>query len=128
MKYNGTIYRPPVEARTFLLPVTEGCTHNSCTFCNMFQNVPFRMLSASEVEESLQEARQNYSRYCDKVQRVYLVGADPFALSAKKLLERIELIKQYLPNSRVFTMYARTDNIVSKSDDELKALTMSRKT
>ena len=122
MKYNGTIYRPPVEARTFLLPITEGCTHNSCTFCNMFQNVPFRMLSTSEVEESLQEARQNYSRYCDKVQRVYLVGADPFALSAKKLLERIELIKQYLPNAGVFTMYARTDNIVSKSDDELKAL------
>ena len=29
MKYNGTIYRPPVEARTFLLPVTEDCTHNS---------------------------------------------------------------------------------------------------
>ena len=29
MKYNGTIYRPPVEARTFLLPITEGCTHNS---------------------------------------------------------------------------------------------------
>ncbi len=36
MTYNGTIYRPPVEANTFLLPITEGCTHNSCTFCNMF--------------------------------------------------------------------------------------------
>ena len=32
MKYNETIYRPPIEANTFLLPVTEGCTHNSCTF------------------------------------------------------------------------------------------------
>ena len=84
--------------------------------------------TVSAVEESLQESRQNYSRYCDTVQRVDLVGADPFALSAKKLLERIELIKQYLPNARVFTMYDRTDNIVSKSDDELKALTMSRKT
>jgi len=27
MNYNGTIYRPPVEANTFLLPITEGCTH-----------------------------------------------------------------------------------------------------
>lgn len=44
MKYNGTIYRPPVEADTFLLPITEGCTHNSCTFCNMYQDIPFRML------------------------------------------------------------------------------------
>ncbi len=31
MKYNGMIYRPPVEADTFLIPVTEGCTHNSCS-------------------------------------------------------------------------------------------------
>ena len=95
-------------------------------FSDMELNIIYTTVSA--VEESLQEARQNYSRYCDKVQRVYLVGADPFALSAKKLLERIELIKQYLPNAGGVTLYSRTDNIGSKSDDELKALTMSRKT
>ena len=122
MKYNGTIYRPPVEANTFLLPITEGCTHNSCTFCNMYQDIPFRMLSLSEVEEYLQEIKQTYGEYREKIQRVYLVGADPFALSAKRLLERIDLIKQYLPGTDVITMYARTDNIASKSDEELKTL------
>ncbi|MBP3901752.1 MAG: radical SAM protein [Blautia sp.] len=122
MKYNGTIYRPPVEANTFLLPITEGCTHNSCTFCNMYQDIPFRMLSLSEVEEYLREVKQNYGRYCERIQRVYLVGADPFALSARRLPERIELIKKYLPNTKVITMYARTDNIAAKSDEDLKAL------
>ena len=33
----------------------------------------------------------------------------------------IELIKKYLPNTKVITMYARTDNIASKSDEDLKA-------
>ncbi len=122
MTYNGTIYRPPVEAHTFLLPVTEGCSHNSCTFCNMYQDVPFRMLSLSEVEEYLREVKQNYGRYSGRIRRVYLVGADPFALSAGRLMERIALIKKYLPNAKTITMYARTDNIASKSDEELKAL------
>ena len=122
MTYNGTIYRPPVEADTFLLPITEGCTHNSCTFCNMYRDVPFRMLSLSEVEEYLQEVKQSYGRYCERIRRVYLVGADPFVLSARRLLERIELIKKYLPNTKVITMYARTDNIAAKSDEDLKAL------
>lgn len=122
MKYNGTIYRPPVEANTFLLPITEGCTHNSCTFCNMYQDITFRMLSLSEVEEYLREVKQNYGRYSERIRRVYLVGADPFALSAKRLLERIGIIKKYLPNTKVITMYARTDNIASKSDEDLKAL------
>ncbi|MBO5491121.1 MAG: radical SAM protein [Desulfovibrio sp.] len=122
MPYNGTIYRPPIEANTFLLPITEGCTHNSCTFCNMYQDIPFRMLPISEVEEYLLEVTQDYGRYYDRIRRVYLVGADPFALSAKRLLERIDLIKKHLPKVKVITMYARTDNIASKSDEDLKTL------
>lgn len=122
MNYNGTIYRPPLEADTFLLPVTEGCTHNGCAFCNMYQGIPFRMLSLSEIEEYLREVERAYGRYCGMVDRVYLVGADPFALSAERLLERIGLIRSYLPNVRTFTMYARTDNVARKSDDDLRRL------
>ena len=122
MAYNGTIYRPPVEADTFLLPVTEGCTHNSCTFCNMYRDIPFRMLPLGDVEEYLAAARGSYGRYCDRIERVYLVGADPFALSAKRLLERTDIIRRYLPKTKVITMYARTDNVARKSDAELKEL------
>ncbi len=122
MKYNGTIYRPPVEANTFLIPVTEGCTHNSCTFCNMYQNIPFRMLPLSDLEEYLKETKERYGRYAERLERVYLVGADPFALSAKNLLERVSLIKRYLPNVKVITMYARIDNISHKSNADLQML------
>ncbi len=80
------------------------------------------MLSLSEVEEYLQEVKQSYGTYCERIQRVYLVGADPFALSAGRLLERIDLIRKYLPNVNAITMYARTDNIASKSDEDLKRL------
>lgn len=122
MQYNGNVYRPPVEASTFLLPITEGCSHNSCSFCNMYQGVPFRMLPLPDVEDYLKEVKEAYGQYCDRIDRVYLVGADPFALSAKNLLERIDLIKRYLPATKVITMYARTDNIARKSDEDLKAL------
>ena len=122
MNYNGTIYRPPIEAHTMLIPVTEGCTHNKCTFCNMYQNVPFRMWTIDEVENYVAEVKSRYGRLADSIDRVYLVGADPFALSAEKLLERISLIKKYLPNVTVITMYARTDNIAHKSDEDLKRL------
>ena len=122
MNYNGNIYRPPIEAHTMLIPVTEGCTHNKCTFCNMYQDVPFRMWTLDEVENHVAEVKSRYGRLADSIDRVYLVGADPFALSAEKLLERISLIKKYLPNVAVITMYARTDNIAHKSDEDLKCL------
>ena len=122
MKYNGTIYRPPLEAYTLLLPVTEGCTHNSCAFCNMYRDVPFRTLSISYLKEYLEEVKANYGSDCGEIERVYLVGADPFALSANRLLDRIDIIRHYLPQTKVITMYARTDNVAHKSDADLKAL------
>lgn len=122
MEYNGVIYRPPVEANTILIPITEGCSHNSCTFCNMYRGVPFRAWSLNEVEEYLSNFIGVYGGYAKKIKRVYLVGADPFVISAKGLVKRVELIKKYLPNVGVVSMYARTDNIARKTDDDLRCL------
>ncbi|MBQ4490027.1 MAG: hypothetical protein II965_02125, partial [Pyramidobacter sp.] len=93
MKYNGTVYRPPLEAGTFLIPVTEGCTHNGCTFCNMYKDVPFRVWGLDEIEAFLRGQGALSASFAARIKRVYLVGADPFALSAKALLERAALIR-----------------------------------
>lgn len=114
MKYNGTIYRPPVEAETLLLPITEGCTHNSCNFCSMYLGVKFRMIPLDEVEGYLTYIKMYYGRYSQTVDRIYLVGADPFALSARNLEDRIRIIKSYLPGIKTVTMYAAVRNIKTK--------------
>ena len=122
LNYNGTIYRPPLEAYTLLLPVTEGCSHNRCKFCNMYRDVKFRMLSTAEIEAWLAEIRRVNGDYCDELDRVYLVGADPFALSASNLERVINLIRKYLPNVKVVSMYAAIRNIMSKTDAQLERL------
>lgn len=122
LNYNGTIYRPPIEAYTPLLPVTEGCSHNRCRFCNMYKDVKFSILSPDKIENWLIEIRRVNGSVCDEIDRIYLVGADPFAISAKKLEIVIELIKKYLPNIKIITMYAAIRNIMSKTDENLKSL------
>ena len=122
MEYNGTVYRPPMEAETFLIPVTEGCTHNSCRFCNMYKGVCFRMLPLADIEEFLSKTKQYNKRWMDRLERVYLVGADPFALSADKLEAVIKLVRQYCPSVQVITMYAAVRNITIKTDEDLKRL------
>jgi len=57
MYFQGAVYRPPIEANTFLLQVASGCTHNKCTFCNMFAGEQFQRIPMSILEKNLQEAQ-----------------------------------------------------------------------
>lgn len=122
MEYNGPVYRPPMEAETFLIPVTEGCTHNSCRFCNMYKDVDFRMLPLTSIEEFLSETKKQNGLFMDQLKRVYLLGADPFVLSAAKLEDIINLIRKYCPQVQIITMYAAVRNVTIKTDEELKRL------
>ncbi|MGN0362515.1 MAG: radical SAM protein [Bilifractor sp.] len=105
-----------MEAETVVVPITEGCTHNTCHFCTMFRGVPFRMLKEDEINYYMGLAAKIYGRDID---RLFLAGADPFALSADNLEKTVKIVRKYFPDVRTITMYAAVRNIVSKTDAEL---------
>ena len=98
MHFDGTIWRPPYEAASLLIQVTAGCTHHSCKFCTLYEDLPFkfRMSPPSEVEEDLAAV----SRYCQDAPwfRVFFTGANPFVLTTDKLKTLAQMVKKYCPN------------------------------
>lgn len=120
MKYDDQIYRPPKEARSLLLQVTNGCTHNKCRFCGMYRNVRFGMESLEQIESDIiEESRHPFYR---NSKRVFLLNGNPFVLKADRLIKIAELIHKYIPTVEVISMYASIKDIESKSDEELKAI------
>ena len=91
MRYKGSIYRPPSEARSYLLQVTLGCAHNRCRFCSMYREKPFRIRPVEEVIEDLHMARE-YFKYID---RVFLCDGDALCLPNDKLVYIIEEMKNF---------------------------------
>lgn len=119
MHFTGTIWRPPYEAWSALMQVTEGCTHNKCKFCTLYNGVPhFRVSPVTEIEDDLREL---YTAAPD-VTRLFLVGANPFALSAERLKQIANLSKQYLQRLDSIGCFARITDVSSKSIGELKDL------
>ena len=112
------IYRPPFEAETPLLEVTEGCTWNKCTFCSMYRGQPFRVLPEEEIREQLEEFR----RVCPGARRIFLENGDAYALGTDRLLRIGGIIRDYLPDVEIITGYASIRNIMHKSDEELRLL------
>lgn len=121
MNLTGIVYRPPYEANSFLLQVTKGCSHNRCTFCSMYPDVPFAVCPMEEVEADLEEG----ARYCPDVTRVFLEHGDAFVLSSDRLLAIAEAVHRKLAKVETIAMYASIQNIRTKTDAELRELRAS---
>ncbi len=122
MKTEGTLYRPPAEANTFLLQVTAGCTHNACRFCNMYKDKPFHLIDDDTLKFNLAEEKRIRDIYGRPHKRIFLMDGDVFSLSADKLEQKLELIRHYMPELEVISMYAAVRSIKSKSDADLQRL------
>ncbi len=137
MHYTGTIWRPPYEAGSLLLEVTAGCTWHRCKFCTLYGELPFRfrMTPPETVEADLREAQMLAHDPMGKltahlqglpepgsVRRVFLTGANPFALSFGRLRQIAELIAHYLPACETIGCFARVTDVARKTDGELEAL------
>lgn len=118
----GTLYRPPLEAKTFLLQVTAGCTHNACRFCNMYRDKSFHLIDEEILRANLEEEKRVTDVYNRPHRRIFLMDGDVFSLSANKLEEKINLIREYMPEIETLSMYAAVRSIKSKSDEDLKRL------
>lgn len=118
MRYVGDIYRPPSEAYSLLVQVTIGCSHNKCTFCNMYKAKQFKVRKPEEVLEDLAWARQHYSR----VQRIFLCDGDALCLANSKLIRILDYIKENFPECERVTTYGRATAALAKTDEELREL------
>ena len=118
MRYVGDIYRPPSEAYSLLVQVTIGCSHNKCTFCNMYKAKQFKVRKPEEVLEDLAWARSHYNR----VERIFLCDGDALCLANHKLLVILDYIMENFPECARVTTYGRATDVIRKTDEDLREL------
>ncbi|MEG0662386.1 MAG: radical SAM protein [Anaerovoracaceae bacterium] len=118
MRYEGNIYRPPSEARSYLLQVTIGCSHNKCTFCSMFKDKQFRVRAMEEVLEDLTMARKSYR----SIDKIFLCDGDALCLSTDKLLTILKKIEEDFPECERVSVYGSPEDVLRKTPEDLVRL------
>lgn len=114
----GPVFRPPSEAESFILRVTLGCSHNRCTYCNMYRSVDFRIRTMEEIRLQIDRATQ----YKDFVRRIFLADGNALVLPASQLLEILFMLKERFPKLRRVSCYAGPNDILRKTPEELQRL------
>jgi radical SAM superfamily enzyme YgiQ (UPF0313 family) len=119
--YIDPVFRPPSEAESLILPVTNGCSWNKCTYCEMY-TAPQKKFAVRDEDEILASLRGCGAQFADQVQRVFLGDGDALALSTRRLMTILTAIKTHLPRVRRISSYCLPRNLRNKTIQELQEL------
>lgn len=116
--YIEPVFRPPSEAQSLILPVTNGCSWNQCTFHRY--TAPQKKFRARDEALVLEEIRRAGEQLI--VNRVFLADGDALVLPTRRLLAILQAIREYMPEVRRVSSYCLPRNLRKKSVGELKEL------
>ncbi|HIY15748.1 MAG TPA: radical SAM protein [Candidatus Intestinimonas stercorigallinarum] len=118
MRYEGDIYRPPGEWKSYLLQATVGCSNNTCTFCNMYRDKKFRVRPMADILEDIRMAKAYYG----DVRRVFLCDGDAIVMRTNDLVTILDALYAAFPSLEKVTIYAGPRSTLTKTPEELKLL------
>ena len=125
MRYEGNIYRPPGEWKSYLLQCTVGCSHNACTFCAMYKDKRYYVRPMTDILEDIDMARAYYAHPVSgipQVRRVFLCDGDALAMETGDLLTILERLRETFPLLERVTTYAGPQSALGKTPEELRTL------
>ncbi len=130
------IIRPPSEAGSYFLPLTSGCSNNSCGFCNYY-GCQLKIRETAEIKDEI-DALALYLNHRLRVpgmpgivyaiaggwdgRRIFLQDGDALVYPYPQLKEVLEYLNRKFPGLERIASYATAQDILRLGVDELKSL------
>ena len=130
------IIRPPSEWRSYFLPLTKGCSNNTCTFCGYYgSRLRLRLLEDVQEEIDALALFMNSHFYHPAMpaivyeiarswdgKRVFLQDGDALVYPFQKLVTILERLNEKFPSLERISTYATPQDILRRDPNELKEL------
>lgn len=120
LSYIEPVFRPPSEWKSLILQVTNGCSWNKCTFCDMYtnENKKFKPKKIELIEQEIIKIAKSGI----PTRRVFLADGDAMMLPFNRLKEILQLIQLHLPQVSRVSSYCLPRNLSNKTVDQLTQL------
>jgi radical SAM superfamily enzyme YgiQ (UPF0313 family) len=130
------IIRPPSEWRSYSLPLTNGCSNNTCTFCRYYGS-KLQIRDVDDVKSEI-DALALFTQkgiqlpHVDSVvysvaqgwdgKKIFLQDGDALVYPFPKLVDVLQYLSEKLPSVERIGIYATPQDILRRNSDELKEL------
>ena len=119
INYEGSIWRPPSEARSLILQATVGCSYNACIFCVSYKQKQFHIRGSKGLDFDLAQLPSQYKK---QVRRVFLADGNALTMGMKDWSDSLKLLNEQLPNLERVSTYGYAKDVRDKSLEDLKYL------
>jgi radical SAM superfamily enzyme YgiQ (UPF0313 family) len=131
------IIRPPSEAGCYFLPLTAGCSNNSCTFCNYYYGYKLQIRDADDVKKEINAIRDyvDSGRRSPELpfiaysiadewdgRRIFLQDGDALVYPFHELEGILEYLNSKFPDLDRIACYGTPQDISRLTPDQLKIL------
>ncbi len=130
------IFRPPSEHASYFLPLTSGCSNNTCIFCS-FYGCKLQVRDIAEVKREIdamvrwvQDGARDPAlpgimymvlRGWDG-RRVFLQDGDALVYPQQQLIEVLDYLNERFPELERIASYATPRNLLNRSVEEMREL------
>jgi len=130
------IIRPPSEWKSYFLPLTSGCSNNTCTFCGYYGS-KLQIRDVDDIKSEIDAVAlftqsgirlPNVSKVVYAVaqdwdgKRVFLQDGDALVYPFPKLREVLQYLNEKLPDVERIGTYATPQDILRRNSEELREL------
>ncbi len=119
MRYEGRLFRPPSEARSYILQATIGCSWNHCVYCAMYRDKVFRLRDLPAVLQDIDAAAAGAG---DRIEKVFVADGDALVMPLERWEPILDRLTATMPRLRQVSCYAMAHNLLEKTPEELKRL------
>ncbi|MFW9846094.1 MAG: radical SAM protein, partial [Candidatus Thorarchaeota archaeon] len=117
--YEGSIWRPPSEARSLILQATVGCSHNACTFCVSYKSKAYRVRGVNGIRKDL-DTLDPFTK--SRVERVFLADGNALSIPTDEMRAILSVLHAELPNLHRVGTYAYAKDVREKTVEDLRTL------
>jgi radical SAM superfamily enzyme YgiQ (UPF0313 family) len=130
------IIRPPSEARSYYLPLTSGCSNNSCSFCNYY-GMKLQLREIEDIKKEI-DALALYMKHGLRLpgipstvyyianewdrQRIFFQDGDALVFPYSELKEVLEYLNAKFPEITRVSGYATARDVLRLTPEELTVL------